>query len=89
MGVARHNSNSIMSNVQFYLDSLKQKLNISYCSLDKLHGFVLDGDLSSDGKTFLARPEAIDSCNDLSLTERQRIKSHVSRESKDPNIVFL
>lgn len=81
-----------MSNIRFNLDSLKKKLNISYRSLGKSHEFVLDGELSSDEKTFLANSEAIDSCRDLSQTECIGIKKYVSRESetsKDPDIIFL
>lgn len=49
--------------------------------MDKLHGFVLDGYFSSDGKPFLARFEAIDSYDDLSLTERRGLKKiYVKRE---------
>ena len=78
-----------MSNIQFYLDSSKQQLNISYSSLGKLHGFTLNGELTSDGDTFLAHPESIDNCRDLSQTECMEIKKYVSSESSNPHVVFL
>ena len=81
-----------MSNIDYDLDKSDKRLQINYQSLNRLHTISVSGTLSEDGNTFFANSEAIDNCNDLSLTEKTGLKTHVTRESSSDDkteIVFV
>ena len=81
-----------MSNIDYELDLQKGKLDVCYSSLYGKKCFPMEGELSSDRKTFFAHSRVLGTCRDLSQNEINGIKKYVSNDckaSKDIEIVFM
>jgi hypothetical protein len=81
-----------MSNIDYELSLQEGFLNISYSSFYANFNFPMNGQLSSDRKTFIAQSRVLGTCRDLSQTEIDGIKSYISdhcRMKRGIEIVFL